>query len=113
MCRKCLKEDSPDRGTSTLEGGSYLLNFKGCGGCGELSIPKIINKKREEKDEVETVKYTHICGSCQHVIGDHFWQFKIEGKYQLFEMNCTLCGNGEAEVSIDPEDPRRMQSLDM
>lgn len=39
MCRKCLKEPLPDRQTTCLDAGSYLLNWNGCGECGSRDLP--------------------------------------------------------------------------
>jgi len=109
MCHKCLKEVAPDRGTSTMNGGSYFLNFKGCGACDTMSLLKIIEKKKEESELNETISFTHICPSCNHEIAKHLYQFKLKGKFQKYRMECDLCGIGKATCSIEPEDPRIMQ----
>lgn len=96
-----------------MEGGSYLLNFKGCAKCSEFAIIKIANKKRNEEGDLETVTYTHHCPKCDHVICDHKYTFEVNGDYQEYNMECMLCGIGEATISIEPEDPRKMAALDM
>jgi hypothetical protein len=34
-------------------------------------------------------------------------------KYQEYEMDCLLCGSGQATVSIDPVDPRKVSNYDV
>jgi len=112
MCLKCLKEIAPDRGTTTLNGGSYFLNYKGCGACGVVSLVKVINKEKEETETTETIRFTHVCPDCNHVICEHLYEFEIKGEFQEYSMTCDLCGTGSATCSIDPEDPRLMSAYD-
>jgi len=103
MCLKCLREERPERGRSALNGGSYFLNFKGCGACGEMGLVKVKDRKKEETDTTEDITYIHICPSCDHEICVHTYSFKIKGRYQLYKMECDLCGEGEDESLIEPK----------
>jgi len=114
MCKECVATPNPERGETTLDNGSYFLNFKGCKKCGKFSMIKIINRVRketEEPDYKESVSFTHICSECEHEICTHNYEFSVEGEYQEYEMDCMLCGTGQATHSIDPIDPRKMTEL--
>jgi hypothetical protein len=76
----------------------------------------------EEEDE-ETITYKHVCEVCGHLIAVHEYTFSVDDMYQVwgvvtkyltlypqeYSMNCTLCGYGNATVSILPDDPREKQ----
>ena len=49
------------QGTSCLEKGSYLMNFKGCSNCKALGFIKETNREETEEDDEETVTYTRTC----------------------------------------------------
>lgn len=94
-----------------LETGAYFMNLKGCKECGNNTM-SVIDKVSDETDETETVTYTHVCEECGHIIAKHEYEFEIDGDYQKFSMNCMLCGWGEDERSIMPDDPRLHQDPD-
>ncbi|XP_065844662.1 protein Churchill-like isoform X2 [Oscarella lobularis] len=111
MCRNCLREDCPDRGSVCLESGVYLLNYKGCSQCGERSSVGVSDREEttNEEDGDEEVNFKHVCESCNHVIAKHEYTFTVTEEYQEYTMNCLLCGYGEATVSILPDDPREQK----
>eukprot|EP00056_Hartaetosiga_gracilis_P021441 m.24171 g.24171 ORF g.24171 m.24171 type:complete len:163 (-) comp9082_c0_seq1:40-528(-) len=49
MCKDCLKTPLPDRGTTCLSTGVYLVNFAGCGKCKKFSMP--IAEKVDSKED--------------------------------------------------------------
>lgn len=51
------------------------------------------------------------CKDCQHVIAKHEFTFDVVDDYQEYSMTCLLCGNGSAEVSVMPVDPRKASEL--
>ncbi|XP_025105280.1 protein Churchill-like [Pomacea canaliculata] len=105
MCLECVKEEFPERETTCLESGSYLLNYAGCQNCSAKDL-QIMNRICTEEDEEELITYQHVCSQCNHVVANHEYTFKVEGEYQEYEMSCMLCGNGEDSRSIMPYDPR-------
>lgn len=85
MCRVCVKQELPQRGTICLESGSYLLNFASCKECGRREPLKITDKVDEEDDDgEEMVTYKHVCASCDHVVATHEYTFRVEGPYQVY-----------------------------
>lgn len=44
MCRECIFTIRPNRQTTTLEAGCYLINFKACFECQERNIPSSSEK---------------------------------------------------------------------
>ncbi|KAJ3083421.1 Protein Churchill [Quaeritorhiza haematococci] len=44
MCRNCLREPNPDRGTLVISAGSYLANFAGCSMC--KHIDSLVERSR-------------------------------------------------------------------
>ena len=114
MCKQCLRDAFPARHRTTLEGGSYILNFAGCHACGKrtdfLSEKSRIREEVEDADEddphsyEETIEFDHCCASCNHVVAKHFYEFRIwrEGLVQRFSMSCALCGSGEDECEVKP-----------
>ncbi|KJE95266.1 hypothetical protein CAOG_05736 [Capsaspora owczarzaki ATCC 30864] len=113
MCRNCLKEDTPARGTTCLDTGAYLVNFKGCAQCQSFEFPREQDRKVDEDDETgeETVTFTHVCKQCNHVIAEHNYTFEIEDGYQEYTMECQLCGTADDTASVLPDDPRKAQTL--
>ncbi|XP_068683567.1 protein Churchill-like isoform X1 [Montipora foliosa] len=107
MCRVCVKQELPQRGTICLESGSYLLNFASCKECGRREPLKVTDKVDEEDDDgEEMVTYKpDVCASCDHVVATHEYTFKVEGCYQEYTMTCLLCGTAADSVSILPNDP--------
>lgn len=98
----------PDRGSSVLEKGCYMLNFNGCHACGEVDMPKAVEEERtgDGVSEVESISFTHVCRACEHVVAKHCYTFEVQGEFQVFEMQCPLCGFAQHEASIEPFDPR-------
>ncbi|XP_062504196.1 protein Churchill-like [Corticium candelabrum] len=110
MCRNCVKESCPDRGSCCLETGTYLMNYAGCCQCNKKTDINNIDKKSEnDVDGNETVTYKHVCQTCDHVIARHEYTFSVDDEFQEYTMNCVLCGYGEATVSILPDDPRQQR----
>jgi hypothetical protein len=54
---------------------------------------------------------TDVCNNCQHVVSEHSYHFSIEGEFQVYEMDCMLCGYGEDSRTILPFDSRCAMSL--
>mmetsp|Transcript_7796 Transcript_7796/g.14510 ORF Transcript_7796/g.14510 Transcript_7796/m.14510 type:complete len:177 (+) Transcript_7796:81-611(+) len=105
MCKDCLREFRPDRGTMCLDKGQYILNLKGCAKCGARS-PKIIERKVEEEEDedgdyTETITFTHICAQCSHEICQHYYTFEADNKCQEYLMECPLCGRGAQTSYFD------------
>ncbi|XP_064600124.1 protein Churchill-like [Liolophura sinensis] len=112
MCHGCVKEEYPERENMCLDNGSFLRNFAGCAECRKLEIVRIENRKcTEDENGIELVTYQHVCLCCGHIIGQHEYTFKVEGEFQVYQMECILCGNGEDERSILPVDPRGPQLM--
>jgi len=44
MCKDCIRTLEPERDKTTLNNGSYFLNYKGCAQCKNIGIIKIIDK---------------------------------------------------------------------
>ncbi|XP_065910883.1 protein Churchill-like [Dysidea avara] len=110
MCINCLKTNTPDRGSTCLEKGAYLMNFAGCHACKNVGFLKEESKVSEEDDDgEETVTYNHVCKECDHIVASHEYTFSVDDGFQEYSMNCTLCGYGSATVSILPDDPREKQ----
>ncbi|EDV21614.1 expressed hypothetical protein [Trichoplax adhaerens] len=109
MCNRCVFTPFPDRGNSCLDTGSFFLNFKACSSCQKRTLIETCNKEsKEEEDQTEVIKYQHICPNCRHVIANHEYTFQVEEGYQIYGMECLLCGCGEATVSVMPNDPRKL-----
>mmetsp|Transcript_11898 Transcript_11898/g.13711 ORF Transcript_11898/g.13711 Transcript_11898/m.13711 type:complete len:175 (-) Transcript_11898:70-594(-) len=105
MCKTCVLEPFPDRGTTVLDSGSYLLNLNTCTSCGKKSMPLQVQEKtqNEESDgsdsdqsELEITTFVHQCSNegCGHVIAEHFHRFHVESNRQEYFMECLLCGRG-------------------
>ncbi|KAI9026749.1 hypothetical protein DFJ74DRAFT_661798 [Hyaloraphidium curvatum] len=45
MCHGCLVSVLPERGTTALDSGAYLVNFKGCRACGKRDLPGVRGRK--------------------------------------------------------------------
>ncbi|XP_065663535.1 protein Churchill [Hydra vulgaris] len=99
MCINCVEAAFPERGKTCLDGGSYLLNFKGCFECGKREMVQVVEKKyKSDGEDKETVKYSHQC-FCGHYIAGHKYKFEVTTSFeQEYEMNCLLCGVGENTV---------------
>lgn len=99
MCQDCLFEPRPDRGTTCLDDGAYLVNFKGCFICGKRIPPRNINKTEEEDDDEEEqvveTSFHHIC-ECGHLIASHFHR-ETSAQSVTYLMECFLCGKGVHE----------------
>uniref|UniRef100_A0A7S3PM56 Protein Churchill n=1 Tax=Aplanochytrium stocchinoi TaxID=215587 RepID=A0A7S3PM56_9STRA len=111
MCKNCVLEAFPDRGTTVLDSGNYFVNLSVCVACGTKSIPSQIDLKVEKEDidggednddefetetDVEITTYQHQCGKdgCDHIIAEHFHRFHVEQGRQEYFMECLLCGRG-------------------
>lgn len=46
MCQDCLREQLPERGTTVLDAGHYLMNLKACAACSKRDIPVLRNRKK-------------------------------------------------------------------
>ena len=66
MCRKCVAEEQPDRGTACLDTGAYLANFKACAACGVRATLRATERVEDADadaggdgggDEEETVNF--------------------------------------------------------
>jgi hypothetical protein len=58
-------------------------------------------REEDEEDYREEIEFDHVCGSCGHVICNHFYQFEVneEKEVQEYLMECFLCGRGASTVS--------------
>ena len=56
--------------------------------------------------------FPDVCSSCSHVIGEHRYEFWVEGGYQEYRMDCMLCGLGEDSVSVMPTDPKKISAVE-
>ena len=117
MCKECVKEVFPDRGSVVLDDGAYILNLARCAKCAQRSPPRSINRQvvedegkeptvlvlnvtnAEESEHeganeiIHTTTYTHQCGSCDHIIGEHYHKFQTSDSLeQSYYMECILCG---------------------
>lgn len=111
MCHDCLVEERPDRETVCLDKGHYLLNFKGCKGCGsrgdlvedqrKVSIEEDDSDSENEEYEEETT-FFHKCKKCGHVVCEHFHRFQVNSKTQEWLMECFLCGKGADTIRLGP-----------
>ena len=65
-----------------LEAGAYLMNFSSCSQCSQnkLVTRTVDNTDTESADSwdedeevevVEDIQYSHVCGSCDHIIALH------------------------------------------
>ncbi|ESO91955.1 hypothetical protein LOTGIDRAFT_191045 [Lottia gigantea] len=110
MCEDCVKEEYPDRGSTCLDNGCYMMNYAGCSQCGDRSKPKTVCRTCvENEEEEEVITFKHVCSQCNHSVADHEHIFQVSGEYQLYEMSCILCGNADSQRSIMPCDPRGPQ----
>uniref|UniRef100_D6RGU2 Protein Churchill n=1 Tax=Mus musculus TaxID=10090 RepID=D6RGU2_MOUSE len=57
MCGDCVEKEYPNRGTTCLENGSFLLNFAGCAVCSKRDFMLITNRSLKEEDGEEIVTY--------------------------------------------------------
>mmetsp|Transcript_6152 Transcript_6152/g.10929 ORF Transcript_6152/g.10929 Transcript_6152/m.10929 type:complete len:213 (+) Transcript_6152:150-788(+) len=112
MCKNCLKEVLPDRHTTCLDDGVYLLNWKACAQCGSTAPPVARNKSFEEEEEEESLEdegglfaegsmrseettFHHACASCDHAVSEHYHKYLVQGSSkQEYIMSCALCGKG-------------------
>ncbi|CAN9507884.1 unnamed protein product [Ophioblennius macclurei] len=106
MCNGCVQKEHPDRGTTCLEDGSYLMNYRGCAACHQRDFVMIRNKIPDEDDGVEIITYDHVCKHCDHVIARHEYTFSVTDYYQEYTMLCLLCGNADDVTYALPNDPR-------
>lgn len=98
MCRKCLLELRPDRGSTCLDTGVFVLNFGGCAECGKRDFPKAADEEstaqsdedggEEDGDDSyeEEVTYKHKCKHCEHLIAEHYYSFTVDDGRQNFIM---------------------------
>jgi len=106
MCKECWLETRPERGTTCLDKGSYVINFKGCHACGKRDFIAEEGRVEEEEDDEEdgcyeeTITYNHACKHCAHVIcAEHYYKFEVGADgTQSFLMECALCGRGADHV---------------
>ena len=124
MCQNCVRERFPDRGTTCLDAGCYVVNFLSCAQCGKREPLKTSaaitangiapdeddddhdDDNHDDDDEEELVKLEHSCSSCGHVVARHEYSFNVDDSFQNFSMMCLLCGRAEDSRSIMPDDPR-------
>ncbi|XP_077442750.1 protein Churchill [Stigmatopora argus] len=111
MCNGCVQKEYPDRGSTCLENGSFLMNYVGCANCHHRDFVLICNKDTEDDDGEEIVTYDHVCKNCDHVIARHEYTFSVVDEYQEYTMLCMLCGKAEDSISVLPDDPRQSASL--
>ncbi|XP_010562677.1 PREDICTED: protein farnesyltransferase subunit beta-like [Haliaeetus leucocephalus] len=111
MCGGCVGTEYPERGTTCLEGGSFLLNFVGCAQCGRRDFVLLGNRAAGLHGGDEIVTYDHLCKNCHHLIARHEYTFSVVDDYQEYTMLCLLCGRAEDSISILPDDPRQMTPL--
>ncbi|XP_054027934.1 protein Churchill isoform X2 [Dryobates pubescens] len=57
MCGGCVSTEYPERGTTCLEGGSFLLNFVGCAECGRRDFVLLSNREEGLHGGEEIVTY--------------------------------------------------------
>ncbi|CAL1586632.1 unnamed protein product [Knipowitschia caucasica] len=107
MCNGCVHKQYPDRGSTCLEDGSYLLNYQGCVSCHHRDFVLITDRRHEDEAGEEVVTYQHVCKNCEHVIARHEYTFSVVDEYQEYSMLCLLCGKAEDSISILPNDPRQ------
>ncbi|XP_041262166.1 protein Churchill isoform X2 [Onychostruthus taczanowskii] len=82
MCGGCVGTEYPERGTTCLEGGSFLLNFVGCAQCGRRDFVLVSNRAEELDGGEEIVTYDHLCKNCHHLIARHEYTFSVVDDYQ-------------------------------
>ncbi|KAM5129828.1 protein Churchill [Mantella aurantiaca] len=111
MCGGCVQEEYPERGSTCLETGSFLLNYVSCAKCNTRDFVLIANKTADEEDGEEIITFDHVCKNCHHVIAKHEYTFSVVDEYQEYTMLCMLCGRAEDSVSVLPDDPRQMAPL--
>ncbi|XP_053922665.1 protein Churchill isoform X1 [Cuculus canorus] len=126
MCGGCVGTEYPERGTTCLEGGSFLLNFVGCAQCGRRDFVLLSNRAAGLQDGEEIVTYDRagrapagggglgfkdLCKNCHHLIARHEYTFSVVDDYQEYTMLCLLCGRAEDSISVLPDDPRQMTPL--
>jgi hypothetical protein len=110
MCIDCVLSVRPDRGSTCLETGQYLLNYKCCHKCGKRGALQATNTGGAEEDNSddgsyeETVTFDHTCKDCGHVICEHFYKFEVQGNRQDYMMDCVLCGKATHTTLIDVSD---------
>uniref|UniRef100_A0A8C7A3M9 Protein Churchill n=1 Tax=Nothoprocta perdicaria TaxID=30464 RepID=A0A8C7A3M9_NOTPE len=83
MCGGCVGTEYPPRGTTCLEGGSFLLNFAGCARCGRRDLVLLANRAAGLHGAEEIVTYDHLCKNCHHVIARHEYTFSVVDDYQV------------------------------
>uniref|UniRef100_A0A8C3UEH2 Protein Churchill n=1 Tax=Catharus ustulatus TaxID=91951 RepID=A0A8C3UEH2_CATUS len=83
MCGGCVGTEYPERGTTCLEGGSFLLNFVGCAQCGRRDFVLVSNRAEGLQGEEEIVTYDHLCKNCHHLIARHEYTFSVVDDYQV------------------------------
>ena len=98
MCRRCVKELLPKRGSTCLDSGHYILNWAGCDSCKSRDVPiqkiRVFTVNDEEAEEAlyqinpvggstgaaetitensweEEVTFQHVCPSCEHLVCEH------------------------------------------
>lgn len=51
----------------------------------------------------ETTTFKHACGSCGHVVAEHWYRAGGDARRQTYAMDCALCGSGQSEHPVDPD----------
>ena len=107
MCRKCLIDVRPDRGTMCLDDGAFVANFRSCAVCGLRAMPKVGTKTIDDENDdgvvgdetIEEVTFEHVCSTdgCGHVISSHWYKFRCDSEFMTCVMECGLCGRGADE----------------
>ena len=79
MAQQQFREPHCDRGTTCLDAGVYLPNFRQCGKCGSTAPPVSSAPRIEEESDddecVEETEYDHRCADCGAVIAVHYHRF--------------------------------------
>ncbi|XP_076067993.1 protein Churchill isoform X2 [Oratosquilla oratoria] len=111
MCKDCVKEEFPDRGSICLDSGAYLANLNGCKLCGRKDRVQVVNKATTQEGDQEVTTFQHKCEGCEHLIATHEYCFWVEEDFQYYEMSCLLCGESDDTRSCLPDDPRMAATL--
>uniref|UniRef100_A0A8C5PFR5 Protein Churchill n=1 Tax=Leptobrachium leishanense TaxID=445787 RepID=A0A8C5PFR5_9ANUR len=93
MCGGCVQEEYPDRGSTCLETGSFLMNYVSCAQCNKRDFVLIANKATDDEDGEELITFDHMCTNCHHVIAKHEYTFSVVDEYQHTQtaLLLTLC----------------------
>eukprot|EP00730_Choanoeca_flexa_P007637 TRINITY_DN12364_c1_g16_i1.p1 TRINITY_DN12364_c1_g16~~TRINITY_DN12364_c1_g16_i1.p1 ORF type:complete len:139 (+),score=2.53 TRINITY_DN12364_c1_g16_i1:243-659(+) len=131
MCKSCVKESAPDRGSFVAEKSTYYINFKGCSQCGvkQMLLFQALPADSDDSDfdggeqrprsegpdsdsdsdsnsddefRSEEIRHNHICDKCGHIIARHEYTCTYSRNSQYETMVCRLCGRGSSEHAVFP-----------